>query len=99
MPAVQPVWRRISLPGGSRFWLGMAAGLLVFVAATFLLDRFFPSSQEPPAAVTVPAVDEVDLQELVDQEMAEREAELRESLLEEERRLQEQLDELNEDDG
>ena len=88
------------LPGGPRFWLGMAAGVLVFVAASFLLDRFFsPPPAERPAAVVVPAADAVDLEELVDEEMARREAELRESLLEEERRLQQPPDELTADDG
>lgn len=89
--------RRARLPGGLRFWLGMAAGLLVFVLASFLLERFFVPAPEPPPVVTVPAVDGVDLEDLVDREMAQREAELRESLLEEERRLQQQLDELEAD--
>ena len=95
----QLVARQLSLPGGSRFWLGVAAGLLVFVAASLLLGWIFSPPAERPATVVVPAVDAVDLEELVDEEMAQREAELRESLLEEERRLQQQLDELTAGDG
>ena len=96
-------WRRTSLPGGMRFWLGMAAGLLVFVGTTLALDRFFgPPAPTPPEPhkVVQPAgeMEAIDLEELVDQEMAKREAELRESLLEEERRLQEELDELSSSD-
>lgn len=100
VPAAVPPQYRLRLPGGPRFWLGMAAGVLAFVAASFLLDRFFsPPPAERPAAVVVPAADAVDLEELVDEEMARREAELRESLLEEERRLQRPPDELTAGDG
>ncbi len=100
------VTERVAADGGGdgwkRFWLGVAAGLLVFAITSLLLRATFGRQDAAPAADpearaaasqtgSVAAGDE--LEELVERELERREDELRKALVEEERRLQERLEE------